>query len=140
MYKFGAIFVGILVSAMVLFNGTLSQYFGNSTALILIHSVGLITISLYLLIKKESIRINRTIPFYLFLGGTIGVILVSFNNICFSTIGVSLTISLGLLGQTTMSLIVDHFGLFGLKKHSFNFNKLIGLFLIFSGIFIMTIK
>lgn len=138
MYKLSAIFIGFLVSFMILFNGTLAQYFGNLTSLVILHSVGLLSISLYLLIKKETIKINRTIPFYLFLGGALGVVLVSFNNICFSNIGISLTISLGLFGQTVMSLLVDHFGLFHMKKHPFKFKKIIGITLIFIGIFIMS--
>lgn len=140
MYKSGAVFIGILVSLMVLCNGMLAQYYGNSTSLVILHSVGLINIIIYLVLKKEKLRINRKIPFYLFLGGAVGVILVSFNNLCFQAIGVSLTIALGLFGQTFMSIVVDHLGLFGMKKHPFNINKLVGLSLIFIGIFVMTIK
>ncbi len=140
MYKLGAVFAGILVAAMIFFNGTLTGYFGNSTTLVIIHTIGLITISLFLILKREKILINKKIPFYLFLGGAIGVILVSFNNICFMNIGVSLTIALGLFGQTVMSLIIDSFGLLGLKKHKFDVKKLIGLSLIFIGTIIMSIN
>jgi transporter family-2 protein len=139
MYKFGAILVGVFVAFMVLFNGTLAANYGNYAALIIIHVVGLVGISTYLLIRKERNKINKSIPFYLFLGGAIGVILVSFNNICFSAIGVSLTIAFGLFGQIVMSLIVDHFGLFGLKRTPFNFKKIFGLLLIFSGVYVMTL-
>ena len=140
MYKFGAALVGIFVAFMVLFNGTLAASYGNFSALIIIHTVGLIGISTYLIIKRENNRINQSIPFYLFLGGAVGVLLVFFNNICFSAIGVSLTIAFGLFGQIVMSLIVDHFGFFGLNKTPFNYKKLLGLFLIFIGVYIMTIN
>lgn len=140
MYKLGATLVGIFVAFMVLFNGTLAANYGNYVALIIIHTVGLVGISAYLLIKREHNKINKSIPFYLFLGGAIGVILVSLNNICFTAIGVSLTIALGLFGQIIMSLIVDHFGLFGLKRTPFNYKKIFGLLLIFSGVYIMTLS
>lgn len=139
MYKIGAIFIGVLVAFMVMLNGTLANHFGNSFALIIIHSVGLLAISSYLIFRRETIRINKNIPFYLFLGGALGVFLVSFNNICFSTIGVSLTIAIGLFGQITMSLIVDSIGLFGLKKHPLNLKKIIGLSIIFIGVCVMSL-
>jgi len=140
MYKFGATLVGVFVAFMVLFNGTLAANYGNYTALIIIHLIGLAGISTYLILKREKNKINKSIPFYLFLGGAVGVILVSFNNICFSAIGVSLTIAFGLFGQIVMSLIVDHFGLFGLNKIPFNSKKILGLLLVFIGVYVMTLS
>lgn len=140
MYKLSAGFIGVFVAIMVLFNGTLASYYTQFQTLVIIHSVGLILITLYLLVNQEQFRIDKNTPLYLFFGGAIGVILVGLNNICFQEIGVSLTLALGLFGQMTLSLIVDHFGLFGLKKSSFQSKKIIGLASISIGIYLMILS
>ena len=71
--------------------------------------------------------------------GAIGVFTVLFNNITFSTLGVSLTIALGLFGQSMASIVIDHYGLLGMKVIKFNPNKLVGLVLIILGIIVMAI-
>lgn len=148
-----SLFIGSITSIMILLNGTLSNALWNFTASILIHVVGLCTIILVLFIRKQqitrstitpcynesNISLFKGIPWYLYSAGAIGVFTVLFNNLSFDQLGVSLTLALGLLGQTIISILIDHFGLFGLKKIKFNHKKYIGLFLISVGILIMTI-
>ncbi|MEJ9170093.1 DMT family transporter, partial [Bacillus thuringiensis] len=62
-----------------------------------------------------------------------------FNNISFSVLGASITIALSLLGQSIASIVIDHFGLLGMKVAKCEKKKLIGLCFISSGIIIMTI-
>jgi transporter family-2 protein len=132
-------FIGALIAVMIMFNGTLSNRTGNYTSSVIIHMVGLISIILVRIMSKSKIKFQRSIPLYLYSAGAIGVLTVLFNNLSFSTLGVSLTISLGLLGQSISSIIIDHFGLFGMKTIKFEKKKFIGLMFITSGIVIMTI-
>ncbi|WP_202906312.1 DMT family transporter, partial [Clostridium botulinum] len=60
-------------------------------------------------------------------------------NLSFSKLGVSLTLALGLLGQSLSSIFIDHFGLLGMKVIKFEKKKCIGLLFIILGIFIMTV-
>ena len=89
-------------------------------------------------IKKEKMVIKEAIPFYLFLGGIFGVMLTLVNVITIGSIGVALTTALAVFGQLVFSSLVDHFGLFGLTKYEFNPKKLVGLFIVFVGLVIMT--
>ncbi|QGU94390.1 EamA-like transporter family protein [Clostridium bovifaecis] len=139
MYKLSAVFIGLLIAVMVTFNGILASYAGDYLAVLIVQVTALVTISLILIIKRKKINLKREIPFYLFLGGAIGVVLTLFNNICFKHLGVSLTLSLGLLGQSVAAVIIDHFGLLGMDKYEFNKEKLIGFALAFAGISIMII-
>ena len=66
------------------------------------------------------------------------VLTVLFNNISFPKIGVSLPVSLGLLGQISTSLVFDYYGLLRMPKIHFNKKKLIGFAVIIVGIGIMT--
>ncbi|MHB8132049.1 MAG: DMT family transporter [Mobilitalea sp.] len=134
-----SIIIGAMISVMILFNGTISNTLGTFSSSIIVHFVGLFSIILVLLISKTKIRIHRGIPFYFYIAGAIGVFTVVFTNITFAKLGVSLTLALGLLGQSIFSIIIDHFGLLGMKIIKFNNKKYIGLFIIAFGIFIMTI-
>lgn len=137
MYKGSAIFIGALIAIMVTFNGVLASYLGNYQSILVVNIVGLISVSLILIIKRKKIKLNRYIPIYLYTAGAIGVFLVFFNNLNFNYLGVSLTLSIGLLGQSITSGIIDHYGLFGMKVHKFHKEKLFGFLLISTGIAIM---
>ncbi|SFC91011.1 transporter family-2 protein [Clostridium uliginosum] len=132
-------FIGALISIMLMFNGTLSNACGNYTSTVIIHIVGFFAIILLLLITKSKIKIQKGIPLYLYSAGAIGVFTVLFNNFSFAILGASILIALGLLGQSLASIIIDHFGLLGMKVIRFNKKKLIGLTFITLGIFVMTI-
>jgi len=138
MYKFGAILSGVLIAIMVTFNGLLDKSLGGFNTLFVIHIIGLITISIVMIIKRDKVKIDKSIPVYLFLGGAVGVLMILSNNVCFKALGVSLTLALGILGQMTFAAIVDHFGLFGMKKHRFYKKKILGFSIIIIGLGLMT--
>lgn len=132
--------LGSLIALMLLFNGNLSGFYGNYTASVIIHSVGLITISILVVLKKYKFDKCKTVPWYFYSAGAIGVSTVLFNNISFTKLGVSLTLSVSLLGQSLTSILVDHYGLFGMKKVKFERQKITGLILIVAGIALMAIQ
>jgi transporter family-2 protein len=139
MYKSFAVLSGILVALMVTCNGTLSSYLGDYPALTFIHALGFITVIVVLILRKERVPDLKGIPIYLFTGGAIGVFMIFSNNVCFTYLGVSLTVALGLLGQLIASCFIDHFGLFGMKISKFHKEKIIGFIVILVGIVFMII-
>ncbi len=137
MYKVSAVLIGILIAIMVTFNGVLANYTDQYKSILIIHAVGLIVLIILLLLKREKLRIRKDIPIYLFTGGLIGVFVVFFNNLCFNSLGASLTLSLGIFGQLVLASFIDHYGLFGLNIYKFNNKKIIGFIVILSGLIIM---
>lgn len=138
MYNFLSIVIGGLIAIMLSFNSILSQHVGPYISNVIIHSVGLITIFLIIIIKRYRITFNKTLPFLMYSGGAIGISTVIFNNISMGVIGATLTISLGLLGQMISSLVIDNYGFLGMKKVEFNKKKILGLGLMIIGIITMT--
>jgi transporter family-2 protein len=53
-------------------------------------------------------------------------------------LGISIPLALGLFGQSLASIIIDHFGLFGMKSIRFRKKKIIGLVFVAAGIVLMT--
>ncbi|UOW69395.1 DMT family transporter [Paraclostridium bifermentans] len=134
-----SILTGVVLSIMVVLNGDLGNATGNYISSVIIHFVGLIGIIILLVVTKSKIKNLKGIPFYMFSGGLIGILTVLFTNISFTNLGVSLTVSLALLGQLITSIVIDHFGYFGLEVNKFEKKKTIGFGIIILGIFIMTL-
>ncbi|MCL2342676.1 MAG: DMT family transporter [Firmicutes bacterium] len=133
MYYFLSLLTGVLISGMVAINGKLTTVHGAYTAAILIHVTGLLLISAILLFRRENPFTRRfALPFYL--GGAIGVFQTVANNLAFTQISLSAILGLGLLGQSIIGLVIDHYGLLGMPKYAFRRQKIIGLLLILGGI------
>lgn len=139
MYKASAVVIGIIIAIMVTFNGVLASYTGPYVSLLIIHIVGLIAVIIILILKKESFKLPSNIPIYLFSGGLIGVLMVFLNNLCFNSIGASLTLSLGVFGQLILACFIDHYGLFGLDIYKFKKKKIIGFSIVLLGLVTMII-
>lgn len=140
MTKYLSAFTGALIAVMILFNGVLADAYGNYTSSVVVHLVGLATITAVLLLSRSKAKPQTgKIPLYLYSAGIIGVFTVVFTNIGFSALGVSATIALGLLGQTLVSVIIDHYGFFGMKVVRFEKKKLIGLGIILLGVITMLV-
>jgi transporter family-2 protein len=139
MYYLLALLTGILITVMVAFNGNLTATHGLYPATVIIHVVGLVFVSFLLAVKRELPfnRVNKKLPFYLYMGGAMGVVTVLLTNFAFGSISVSALLALGLFGQSLAGIAVDRFGLFGMTKHPFNKREIIGLTLMLSGIGVM---
>lgn len=140
MYKTMAAFSGALIAIMVSFNSTMAIRTSSIFSIFVVHVVGLLTILALVLFKKEKPKEEGKVPVYLFFAGMIGVLLTYLNNLCVGAIGVSLALALGLVGQSALSCIIDHFGLFGVKRTIFSKKKIIGFAFVLVGAAVMAIN
>ncbi len=132
MIEFLAILSGVVISLMVTMNAGLSGVYGGTVATIIIHVVGLAISGAITLFKKERLP-RQKVPWYMFLGGMIGVFTTYANIYTVQTAGVSLTLALGLVGQCAFSLLIDGFGWFGAVRQQFYPRRVAGLVLIVAG-------
>lgn len=137
MYKPMAFTLGIIITLMITLNGLLATYIGNFYATVVINTIGLIAVSIVKIIRKEPFRFKTDLPLYFYLVGVLGVSIVFLNNFSFKNLGATTTVALLLLGQLVASQLVDHFGLFGMDKHPFHKQKLIGFIVIIAGILLI---
>jgi len=133
MYYIFALLSGILIAFMVPINGGLAAAYSLHWAAVYIHVSGLLVISAWVFLKRERPFAVRH-PWFLYIGGAIGVLVVLFHNLAFGRISVSAILALVLLGQSVTGLAIDHFGLFGMPQHRFGRGNLVGIALILCGI------
>lgn len=126
--------VGILYSVMNLFNAQLSQVYGNPFAVVIIHTVGLVCV---LPLAFRALFQKKRAPWWMHIGGLLGIITVITSNLGVSTLGVTVTLSLTLLGQLVCSMIFDQFGLWGFAKRKFKPARALSLALIAAGVGVM---
>ncbi len=131
-YYLVALLIGVFISVMIAVNGELSAVTGVYTSSVIIHIIGLIVMTGVLIIKKSN-PFRDFKPWYLYLGGVFGVLATAGNNYAFSYLGVSSILALGLLGQTIMGLLIDNFGLFGMKSYKIKPIRLIGITIMLLG-------
>ena len=133
MYYLASLFTGILVAVMIAFNGGLTVVYGIYAATVVIHIVGLILIGGIILARREKPFVKRQ-PWYLYLGGVLGVATTASVNYAFGKISLSAILAIGLFGQSMAGALVDQFGLFGMRKHPFRTYQIFGILLVAGGI------
>ncbi len=125
--------IGILVAVMIAVNGGLTTLYGMYSATVIIHIVGLIIIGGIILARREKPFAKR-LPWYLYIGGVLGVATTASVNFAFGKISLSAILALGLFGQSIAGALVDQFGWFGMKKHPFRAYQIPGILLVAGGI------
>jgi transporter family-2 protein len=84
-----------------------------------------------------KLRQSITGPWYIWLGGLIGSIFVGYITGINQQQGVALTFALVVAGQIFVSVVIDHFGLFGSVVRTITLEKIIGAALIIAGIILI---
>lgn len=137
MYYLLSILTGVVISVMVCLNGGLTAAYGNYTAAVIIHVVGVLFASTICVLRREKLGIKKQVPNWAYLGGAIGVLTTVFNNYAYGYISMTSIIALGLLGQSVSSVLLDYFGWLGLKKRQLGKSSAVGYFTALIGIFVM---
>lgn len=100
--------------------------------------IAAIFLGLILILSGHSLLVDPIIiseqPWWLWIGGFLGVIYVTGNIILFPRLGSVQTVIMPVLGQIIMSMLIDDFGWFGLAQHSFDWIRGVGSLLILGGI------
>lgn len=66
-------------------------------------------------------------PWYLYTGGILGVVFVTTVLVVVPQIGTANVLAAAIVGQMTMSLIIDHFGVLGIPRQPVNWVKVVGV-------------
>ena len=106
MYYLISLIIGILVAIMIAVNGGLTTLYGVYAATVIIHIVGLILIGGLILARRER-PFARPQPWYLYIGGVIGVVTTVCVNYAFGKISLSAILAIGLFGQSLAGVLVD---------------------------------
>ena len=133
------LFIGAILPVQAVLNTKLGKQTGGPLiSSLLSFLVGLICLFIINLFANYSAFTNMKLlsvsPWYVWLGGLLGAIYVSCVIFVNQQQGVALTFALVVAGQIFISLLIDHFGLFGSIVRPLSIPKIIGALLIIAGL------
>lgn len=78
---------------------------------------------------------NEMIPWWAYLGGFVGMIVMTVYILLFPILGGVQTVAMPIFGQIIMSVLVDNFGWFGAQKRAMGIWNVIGVLILIVGVF-----
>jgi len=112
----------------------MSQRIGTMAGTFIVHVSGAILSGAILLaLGGEKIGNWRNLSWYMFLSGSFGVVLYLTLNQTMPRLGATTALALIIIGQLTMGIIIDHFGLFGVSVRPVDLMRLAGAGLLIAG-------
>ena len=141
----GLIGLGILAGAMITVQSVLNSVLGSRAGLlgaVLILTLVSIALLLVLVLVIPGTANFRALPtvseWYLYGGGVLGIIILAAPIFLIPRIGAALTLTAIVVGQLTLAVVVDHFGLFAVPKVEATFVRLAGVALVALGAFLVS--
>ena len=131
--------VGALMPVQAILNTRLGRQIGGPLmGSLMSFFVGLVCLFILNLFVNYSavtqLKPSAAGPWYLWLGGLLGAILVGYITWVNQRQGMALTFALVVSGQIFISLIIDHFGLLGSAIRTITLEKIAGAILIIGGL------
>ena len=130
--------IGIAMTFQTAINTQLREYLHSPLqAALLSFLVGTLLLAILVIVQAEqrpTLSSLAVIPWYLWLGGCLGVYAISMSIYTAPKLGFLTLSGLIIFGQIAMSMIVDQFGLLGTDKTQVNWQRLLGGVVIFIGV------
>ncbi|HUW64963.1 MAG TPA: DMT family transporter [Spirochaetia bacterium] len=137
-----ALLVAAAAGVAMAFQGTLNAMLGKVSGLwettFIVHAMGLVLAGVLLFgfrLGDGSLVVKA--PWYSYLGGFIGVLIIYGVARSIPPVGVAGATTAIILGQVFTAAILDYFGLFGLEKIPFNWYRILGAMAMAGGAWLM---
>lgn len=102
--------------------------------------VGLVFLAVIALLLRQpppfTAALSR-LPWWAWTGGVLGALYVAVVIISTGPLGAAATIAAVIVGQTTMALVIDHFGWFGVETQRLSVARAVGAALMFGGLLLI---
>ncbi|QOW44838.1 MULTISPECIES: DMT family transporter [Acinetobacter] len=130
--------IGIAMTFQTALNSQVREYLHSPIqAALLSFLVGTIVLAIFVFFQsapKPTLQNLGQIPWYLWLGGCLGVYAISISIYTAPKLGFLTLFGLIIFGQILMSMVFDQFGLLGVEKTQLNWQRLLGGVVIFIGV------
>ncbi|MGV8886738.1 MAG: DMT family transporter [Pseudomonas sp.] len=133
-----AVIAGAVVPFQSAINANLTRGLGHplwaTLASLLVSIVVVLPIMLAMRLPLPSLAFITRAPLWMWAGGAFGVFFISLALMLLPKLGASGFIALALAGQVVASLVLDHFGLFGLMERQVTLPRVFGTVLLIAGV------
>lgn len=133
-----AAFAGAVVPFQSAINVTLGRGLGHplwaTLASLVVSILVLLPIMMALRLPLPSLAFISKAPLWMWAGGAFGVCFISLALVLLPKLGASGFMALALAGQVVASLLLDHFGWFGLVQRQVTLPQVFGALLLLAGV------
>lgn len=133
-----AAFAGAVVPFQSAINSNLARGLGHplwaTLASLLVSVLVLLPVILALRLPLPSLGFISKAPLWMWAGGAFGVCFVALAVMLLPKLGASGFVALALAGQVIASMLLDHFGLFGLVEKQLTVSRVLGALLLIGGV------
>ena len=133
-----AAFAGAVVPLQSAINSNLARGLGHplwaTLASLLVSVLVLLPVILALRLPLPSVAFISKAPLWIWAGGAFGVCFVALAVMLLPKLGASGFVALALAGQVIASMVLDHFGLFGLMEKQLTLPRVFGALLLIAGV------
>ena len=133
-----AAFAGAVVPFQSAINANLGRGLGHplwaTLASLLVSMMVLLPVIVALRLPLPSLTFIVKAPLWMWAGGAFGVCFIALALMLLPKLGASGFIALALAGQMLASLLLDHFGLFGLVERQLTTPRVLGALLLMGGV------
>ncbi|MCU1770306.1 MULTISPECIES: DMT family transporter [Pseudomonas] len=133
-----AAFAGAVVPFQSAINSNLARGLGHplwaTLASLLVSVLVLLPVILALRLPLPSLGFISKAPLWMWAGGAFGVCFVALAVMLLPKLGASGFVALALAGQVIASMLLDHFGLFGLLEKQLTLSRFLGALLLIGGV------
>jgi len=137
-----AAIAGLTMALQGSLNSVLGKKIGIFEASFIVHFTAAIILVIILLlnISKGNIQAWKEAPWYLYLGGILGVIISYTVIVSIPELGVAVTTTAIVTAQVSTACLLDHLGSFGLDRIPFTWIKFLGIIFLVIGVRLMLVK
>nr|WP_106782687.1 DMT family transporter [Lysinibacillus timonensis] len=137
LYPILALIAGMAVAVQGQINGGLGKKIGVIEGAFFSFALGTLAL-LFALIFFGNGQISSVtnVPKWQLIGGILGAFFVLVQVLVVPKIGVSTTLLAVIVGQILLSVVIDHFGLFGAERRPIDWNKIAAVLLMFVALYL----
>jgi transporter family-2 protein len=134
------IIAGGLIAIQSVLNASLGQRIGNLGSVLVLTLISAVTLVVLIIIFPASSNLS-SLPslseWYLYIGGVLGVAILAAPIFLVPRIGTTSTLIAIVLGQLTIALVIDQFGLFASPKIGISSVRILGILLVALGAYLV---
>ena len=128
---------GVAVAVQAAFAGIITEQLGVlENALIVFGGGFLVALTLILVNQGGKIKGWQSLPWYVFLAGPLGIVIITSIGFAIPRIGLASTLTLIVVSQLIIGVVLDHFGWLAVLR-PMDLNRAIGILLLFIGTWVV---
>jgi len=138
----GLLLLAVIAGAVVPFQSAINANLGRglghplwaTLASLLVSILVLLPLMLAMRVPLPSMAFITKAPLWMWAGGAFGVCFISLALVLLPKLGASGFMALALAGQVVASLVLDHFGWFGLVQRHVSLPRVLGVAMLMAGV------